>query len=185
MANDTVFTYPPKPDVFIRVTDNQTAIKFGCYGDEPTKDVIGFDVGYSTRFIELCHRLTPYSVRCHLEFSPLCEWKGLISVCGTSKKAGREIEWRARQKRRDITAFHISTAKLRWTTLNLTSTTKINALANGDYNEPVIFIKATELIQVLGLRGNIKEAAEYGAKDEWFALEWIPLDMIESATRYG
>jgi hypothetical protein len=36
------------------------------------------------------------------------------------------------------TAFHISTAKIQWTTLNLTSTTKINVLANGDYNEPVI-----------------------------------------------
>jgi hypothetical protein len=149
MANDSVFTYPPKPDEFIRITDNRTAIKFGCYGDKPTKEIVGFDVGYSTRFIKLCHRLTPYSVRCHLELSPLCEWKGLISVCGTSNKARREIEWRVRHQRQDITT--------------------------------VIFIKATELIQAFGLRGNIKEGAEYGAKDEWFALEWIPFDMIEPA----
>lgn len=183
MANGIVFAYPPKPNGFIRITDNKSFIKFGCYGSEPSEDHVGFDIGYSTRFIELCHRLTPYSVKCHLEWSSLCDWKGLISVCGTLEKARREVKWRKGKNRHGITAFEISTTELRWTTKDLTPTTKINVLASDAYNEPVIFIKATEIIQVLGLSGNINKAAESGAKDEWFALEWIPLDMIKSSTR--
>jgi hypothetical protein len=60
--------------------------------------------------------------------------------------------------------------------------TKIDVLASDAYNEPVVFIKATELIRALGLNGKIDKVAESGAKDEWFALEWIPLGMIVSAT---
>lgn len=107
----------------------------------------------------------------------------MISVRGTLEKAGREIQWRTRKNRRDVTAFEISTTGLEWTTLDLTATTKINVLATDAYGEPVVFIKAAELIEVLGLRRRIDQAAEYGAKDEWVALEWMPLDMIRSVTR--
>jgi hypothetical protein len=55
--------------------------------------------------------------------------------------------------------------------LDLTSTTKINVLANYDYNVPVILVKATDLIQILGLSGKIKKAAENDTKEEWFALK--------------
>ncbi len=154
-----------------------SAIQFGCYGNMTTNDAVGFDVGYSTQCIELCHRITPHSVRCHLEWSPVCDWKGLISVCSTQDKARREIGWREK-KRRSVTAFEISTEELHWRTLNLTSTTTINVLASDDYNCPVIFLKATDLISVLGLAGKLKRKAENGAKDEWFALEWIPRHMI-------
>lgn len=184
MASDDAFAYPSIPNEFIRITDEKSFIKFGCYGSEPTKDHVGFDVGYSTQFIELCHRLTPYSVKCHLEWSILCEWKGLISVCGSPKKAGQEVQWREKKNRQNITAFKISTTALRWTSLDLTTTTKINVLASDAYNEPVVFIKATELIRALGLNGKIDKVAERGAKDEWFALEWIPLDMIVFAKRF-
>ncbi len=56
---------------------------------------------------------------------------------------------------------------------------------SNDYNFPVIFIKATDLIQELGLTGKLKPAAENGAKDEWFALEWIPVDMIAVRQSYN
>ncbi|KIM96819.1 hypothetical protein OIDMADRAFT_20653, partial [Oidiodendron maius Zn] len=129
-------------------------------------------------FIPLCHRLTSYSVKCHLEWSALCEWEGLISVCSTQEKAKREAQWRSRKGRQNIAVYEISTGDLRWAKLDLTSTTKINAFVNYEYNVPVYFIKASELISVLGLRGRIKLAAENGACEEWFAPEWIPVDMI-------
>ncbi|KAH8708417.1 hypothetical protein GQ44DRAFT_777191 [Phaeosphaeriaceae sp. PMI808] len=184
MASDVALAYPSRPNEFIRITDDKSFIKFGYYGSEPTKDHVGFDVGYSTRFIELCHRLTPYSVKCHLEWSMSCNWKGLISVCGSPEKADQEVRWRKKKNRQNITSFKISTTALRWTTLDLTTTTKIDVLTSDAYNESVVFIKATELIRALGLNGNIDKGAEYGAKDEWFALEWIPLDMIVSVTRF-
>jgi hypothetical protein len=181
MASGSTSPYPPKPEKFIRITDNMSAIQFGCYGSKPPSppdDSVGFDVGYSTRFIQLCHRLTSHSVRCHLDWSPLCEWKGLISVCSTEEKAEKEIQWRLRKKRLNITKFEISTRELQWTTLKLSSDKEINVLASNNYNEPVIFIKATELIQALGLTGTLKPEAEGGARNEWLALEWIPKDMV-------
>ena len=55
----------------------------------------------------------------------------------------------------------------------------LQALVNFDYNEPVVFIKAPELVQKLGLGGALKPEAEDGAQDEWLALEWMPRDMID------
>ena len=52
---------------------------------------VGFEVGTTTAYIGFCHRLTPHSVTCHLAWSPLCDWKGLISMCGTTAKAEREV----------------------------------------------------------------------------------------------
>jgi hypothetical protein len=132
----------------------------------------------------LGHRLTSHSVKCHLEWSHSCDWKGLISVCGSRKKEEQEVKWRKKRNRQNITAFKISTTELRWTTLDLTTTTKIDVLASDAYNEPIIFISAPELVRALGLNGKIDKVAEIGAKDEWFALEWIPFDMIVSATKF-
>jgi hypothetical protein len=68
-----------------------------------------------------------------------------------------EVALHFQKNRQDITEFEISTRELQWTTLDLTSTSKINILASYD----------TDLIRVLGLSGKIKNAAENGAKEEW------------------
>jgi hypothetical protein len=41
----------------------------------------------------------------------------------------------------------------------LNKTTTINALVSSSYNKPVIFIKATELIQILGIEEQLKPKA--------------------------
>lgn len=47
-----------------------------------------------------------------------------------------------------------------------------------DPDQDVMVFKATELIQKLGLQGQLKEKILRGAQDEWTALEWIPTEMI-------
>ena len=69
-------SYGPKPRRLIRITDDESFIKLGIPGHTGTFDPdVGFEVGYSTRYIDFCHRLTPFSVKEHLTWSSLCEWK--------------------------------------------------------------------------------------------------------------
>jgi hypothetical protein len=167
--------YPLRPAQFIRITDTKSFVKYGYAGHDPDP-AAGFDVGYSTRYIALSHRLTPASVKAHLEWSPCVDWKGLISLCGTEQKARREKEWRAQKCREDVKAYHISTQALRWTTFQWSDTITLDVLV--DDSEDVMIFAATQLIQKLGLSGSLKWEAREGARDEWLALEWIPRSMV-------
>ena len=60
-------SYNPKPRRLIRVIDDESFIKLGIpehigafYPD------LGFEVSYSTRYFNFCHRLTPFSVKEYL-----------------------------------------------------------------------------------------------------------------------
>ena len=172
-------SYGPKPPRFIRITDDKSFIKPEIPG--PTGDAnpdVGFEVGYSTQYIDFCHRLTPFSVFRHLTWSPLCEWKGLISMCGTDAKAEREVAWRQKKDSRNICASFICTNELHWQTLQWNDKTTIDVLLDIG-SEPVYFFKATELIEKFGLRNlGLGDKIIGCAHDEWLALEWIPKRII-------
>ena len=160
--------FPTKPPHFTRVTDTTTYTKFH------RKD--GFQTNTSTRRLPLRYRITPRSVKSHLEWTTNPEWGGLISFCGTERKAQREIEWRQRNGRRDITAYTVSTEGLSWREVEWDPWTKLNVLA--DEGMDVMVFKATELIQKMGLQEGLKDKVKLGAMDEWLALEWIPSEMV-------
>ena len=162
--------YAIKPKRLIRITDSESFIK---YSPES-----GFDVDYSSRYVgRFCNRLTVHSVTHHLEWSHLTEWKGLISLCGTERKAQREIEWRRRKRRGDITTYYISTVELSWKTLQWNDQITIDVLV--DPSEEVMVFKATELIQKLGLGTALRPEVRAGVRDEWMAWEWIPKGLID------
>lgn len=52
-----------------------------------------------------------------------------------------------------------------------------------DDDGKVMIFRATELIQEMGLQDRLKSVAKWGAKDEWLALEWIPMDMVVQSRR--
>jgi hypothetical protein len=67
---------------------------------------------------------------------------------------------------------------------DVSDTKRIPALSSDEYNFPVIFIKATVLVKALGLGGTLETKADGGARDEWFAPEWIPRDMVTLVGSY-
>lgn len=163
------------PSKFFRVIDDESFVSLDDLGN--------FDVGYSTRYIALEHRITAYSVKCHLSWSMNCDSKGLISVCGTCEKAAREVSWRTREERTNICVFEISTTDLQWTVMRL-GDWAVDVLT--DASNDLLFIRALDLVLHfdLHLPGQLQHKVLAGAADEWLAFEWIPKRMIrEMETR--
>ena len=152
------------PPLFYRVTDSESLIKFQHIDDS----TVGFEAGY-TLLMDLCHRINPAVVRSHLE-GRLIPGLGLISV-GTIQKAEREIKWRRSDCRKDIRAYGISTRALHWESINI-SGKAVNALTTDRYGERVIFFSTSEVAKP----GQIR--SQWATEHEWFALEWIPRDMV-------
>ena len=167
------FALPPIPSEFWRITDDQTFINFDSEQ--------GFNCLTSTQCMSFNQRITPWSVRDHLENGRQCEWKGLISLAGTFEKARKEIQWRlSKYKRRhNVLAYKISTSGLKWATIPWNEEEGITFKYLIDEDETVMIFKATDLIQQLGLSDCLELKIKIAAKDEWLALEWIPRPMIE------
>jgi hypothetical protein len=47
--------------------------------------------------------------------------------------------------------------------------------------EGVVFIRAKELLDKMGLYWRPKPMAIWAARDEWLAVKWIPADMVVQA----
>ncbi|KAG8532424.1 uncharacterized protein KY384_002909 [Bacidia gigantensis] len=165
------FFLPPIPDELWRIEDDLTFIKYDNDDDQ------GFNCFTSTQCMAFNQRITPLSVKDHLENGQSIVWKGLISL-GTFDKARREIEWRERLHHKSIWAYKIETAGLQWESMVWNQQQNISLRYLTDGSADIMIFKASELIQALGLSGNIKREAELGAVDEWLALEWVPKSMI-------
>ena len=153
-----------------RVTDSESYIK--CEKGE-------FNWPTSPRYIAFPHRLTPSTVTSHLLWSPSYEWSGLFSLCGSEEKENREVAWRRKQGRRNISVHRINNSDLDWKTIRWNDQIELNYLT--DKNEEVMIFKATDLIAAFGLLAEIwgtDKAVISGATDEWLALEWIPRELI-------
>ena len=149
------------------MTDNTSFINFDPKG--------GLNCETSTIFLPFNHRITPRSLKTHLEWDAIVEWKGPITLCGTAEKVSREVEWRLKKRRKGITAYEVSMAKLSWRKVVWNWTT-FSALTDED--GIVMIFKAIEPIQKMGIQESLKEKARLGTMDECIALEWIPREMI-------
>lgn len=148
MATNPAFDCFPRSEKSFRVTDPKSVNQFDSYGTTTTTNPVGPDLGYSTQFIEPYQHIPPYSVRCHLECSVLCEWKGMICVCSTQEKARSEIEWHFQKNRQDITEkrmfarsnFKVDEVKSK-VHLTMTSTTGQNLQRLPRFAKPYIHIR--------------------------------------------
>jgi hypothetical protein len=104
----------------------------------------------------------------------------LISVYGTREKAVSEANWRHRDGRTNIKITHISTEKLRWDLLVLNGSMVVDVLVDFNYGMWAVFVWATDLIRIFGPNGQLKQGVEGGARDEWFAIDWIPRNQVIS-----
>lgn len=155
----------------MRVTDDGSYIKF-----VPEQ---GFLWPTTTQNLEIGQRITPSTVMNHLLWRRGLAWSGLFSLCGTTEKTDREVDWRMRDRRSNVKVWYIDTSQLRWKTAFLNGSTFINYL--GTYNDEVMVFKATELMNTFGLSATLlatDRAVFLAARDEWIALEWIPSGMV-------
>jgi len=187
-------TFLPKPATLYRTTTPTSKIQFGSTLTEQqlpsgeisyvrTKDdKVGFDVGYSLSFIDLSHRLSPHVMACYLNWEAR-DGLGLISLSGNKAQCKQEVK----KSGLGGEAFGIDVGALEWKRVKmggreievLASSSLGSGRDNGDgEGEEVVIIKATELIEKLGISAEVSVAARWGVRDEWFALEWIPRDMV-------
>ena len=162
---------PLKPNMFMRVTDDESHIKF-----VPEQ---GFLWPITTHSLDLCYRIAPSKVINHLLWTRGNEWTGLFSLCATTERKTSEVDWRLRDRHSGIKVWYIDTSELTWRSACWNSCTFINYLS--DYDNKVMIFKATELIDKFGLMANVSEMDRIvllAARDEWFALEWIPSGMV-------
>ena len=164
------FNPRPKPDAFWRVTDEQPFIKF-----DPEQ---GFRSWVSTEDEWFNRRITPASVRDHLLRGNACEWKGLISLCGTKEKVESEKDWRVNNRYPEIRVYEIDTADLSWASALWDENQNIRLSYLTDAKGDVMIFKAMDLIEQFGLQQSLEPEIISAAEDEWLALEWIPASMI-------
>lgn len=187
--NSSIFTGPEvavdrvnaeKPSEFFRVCDEETFIKFN--------HVEGFINEAVVDEVVIRFPAWPFvnadSVVDHINWakdSSRFSISHYISMCSTTTKRDNEMYWR--QKRgRLITVFRIDGHNLAWGRIRLTPMTWIDCLfrrGTTTTNSDIVFISAEHLIKVFCISDRIKkETALRGAKDEWLAVQRIPLDMI-------
>jgi hypothetical protein len=166
------------PQKFYRVTDSRSFNKPGqhCANNSCGRLCVAFGTKAFARdeSLPINERLTAESLKQHLQWRHIRRPQSLISLCGTRDKALVEVEWRLKKGRRNIQAAEISTTGLEWDVLVLKGGIEVDVLVDFGLGYWVVFVRATDLIRVFGLNGLLKEGVEFAAKDEWFAVDWIP-----------
>ena len=183
MSSERYHNCTPKPKRLYRVTDDRSFMRSGGVSGSSSSyapSSTAFSTADFDNMTPINEWLTAMSLREHLEWKPISGPKTLISVCGTSSKAISEANWRLRNGRTNVKLTTISTRKLRWDVLVFCATVRLNVLVDFSYAPWVGFVRATDLIEVYGLRGQLKAGVEPGARDEWFALDWIPKKKVIS-----
>jgi hypothetical protein len=102
-------------------------------------------------------------------------------MCATEQKKCREVNWRQLKRRTSICAYTIDASEMQWGRIRPSPIISIDCLwcRRKKTFEFTVFISAQHLIDVLDVRSRIKsEKALLGAKDEWLAVQFIPLNMI-------
>ncbi|MCJ1331363.1 hypothetical protein MMC10_008053 [Thelotrema lepadinum] len=167
--------YPSKPERFFRVTDETSTIRYLPGNTPAIKGTDGLNAAFLASDIHPNGRPNPAAER------------SLITIYSTFERAAQEAYKRHQSGRKDLTLFMISSDSLKWDTINFDETRDQTILADDSFVAkdgtplPVMFLSAKDVIDGDPTHGFERdENVELGVEDVWFAMQWIPEDMISS-----